>query len=68
MSMPSRGQAPRRDPGLLDALGAILADPALEPAFVALALAYRARRDIAREIGRDVDPDAIFSRAHGAAR
>ncbi len=51
----------RRDPGLLDALAAILADRALEPAFVALALSVPGEADIAREIGRDVDPDAIFT-------
>ena len=43
------------------ALGAILADARLEPAFVALALAPPSEADIAREIGRDVDPDAIFA-------
>ena len=47
--------------GSLDALGAILADAALEPAFVALALTLPGEADIAREIGRDVDPDAIFA-------
>src|SRR5262249_10943906 len=56
-----RGGATRSDPGLLDALGAILADPALEPAFIALALSMPGEADIAREIGRDVDPEAIFS-------
>ena len=54
--------------GLLDALGAILADGALEPAFVALALTLPGEADIAREIGRDVDPDAIFAARVGAAR
>ncbi len=42
------------------ALAAILADRSLEPAFVAQALALPTEGDIAREIGRDVDPDAIF--------
>src|SRR5206468_634951 len=32
----------------------------LEPAFVAQALSMPAEADIAREIGEDVDPDAIF--------
>ena len=54
-------KAVRRDPGLIDALGAVLADGALEPAFVALMLALPGEADIAREIGRDVDPDAIFA-------
>ena len=60
----SRGCAPGRsrrlDEGLLDALAAILADASLEPAFVAEALTLPSEADIAREIGRDVDPDAIF--------
>jgi len=55
------GAAPRNDPGLLEAFGATLADPALEPAFVAQTLTPPGETDIAREIGRDVDPDAIFS-------
>lgn len=55
------GGAAREDEGLLGALGAVLADGALEPAFVALALTLPGEADIAREIGRDVDPDAIFT-------
>ena len=55
------GQAPRRDPGLLAALDAIVADARLEPAFVAQALTPPGETDIAREIGRNIDPDAIFS-------
>jgi aminopeptidase N len=55
------GGAAREDAGLLDALGAVLADGALEPAFIALALTLPGEADIAREIGRDVDPDAIFA-------
>ena len=55
------------DEGLLDALAAILADKTLEPAFVAEALTPPSEADIAREIGRDVDPDAIF-RARAALR
>jgi aminopeptidase N len=56
-----RGAATREDEGLLTALAAILADPACEPAFAALTLAPPSEADIAREIGRDVDPDAIFA-------
>jgi aminopeptidase N len=51
----------RQDAGLTDALAAILADGTLEPAFVALMLTLPGETDIAREIGRDVDPDAIFA-------
>jgi len=56
-----QGDRARDDDGLLDALGAVLADDKLEPAFVALALAPPSEADIAREIGRDVDPDAVFA-------
>jgi aminopeptidase N len=55
------GTAAREDRGLIDALAAVLSDGALEPAFVALALTLPGEADIAREIGRDVDPDAIFA-------
>ena len=53
------------DEGLLDALGAILADSALEPAFIAETLSPPSEADIAREIGQDVDPDAIFGARAG---
>jgi aminopeptidase N len=57
-----RAGAPmREDPGLLDAFAAILADTGLEPAFIALALTLPSEADIAREIARDVDPDAVFA-------
>jgi aminopeptidase N len=55
------GGAARDDDGLMAALGAILADLTLEPAFVALSLAPPGDADIAREIGTDVDPDAVFA-------
>jgi aminopeptidase N len=54
------GKAPQSIDKLVAALAAILEDAALEPAFVALALTPPGEGDIAREIGRDVDPDAIF--------
>jgi aminopeptidase N len=53
------GNAPRDDEGLIAALAAVMADTALEPAFVALVLTMPTEADIARDIGRDVDPDAI---------
>jgi aminopeptidase N len=55
------GQPTRQDAGVVAALGAIVADTALEPAFVARALTLPTEADIARELGRDVDPDAIFA-------
>src|SRR5262249_22990939 len=48
--------AARQDPGLLDALGAILADGALEPAFVALALTLPGEPDIPPEIPPALPP------------
>ena len=53
------GKSPRTDDNLIAALAAILDDPKLEPAFIALALAPPGEGDVAREIGRDIDPDAI---------
>jgi len=61
------GQSPRMDEKLFTALAALLEDTALEPAFVALALTPPGEGDMAREIGRDIDPDAIF-RARKALR
>ena len=55
------GRTERDDEGLIAALAAVMADEALEPAFVALALAMPTEADIARDIGSDVDPDAIFA-------
>jgi aminopeptidase N len=60
-------QPPRVDDKLIAALAAILADARLEPAFVALALVPPGEGDIAREIGHDIDPDAIH-RARKALR
>ncbi len=48
----------------MDALGAVLADQTVEPAFVALTLVPPSEADIAREIGREVDPDAVFAARH----
>src|ERR1700730_2684330 len=49
------------DDGLMAALGTILTNDKLEPAFIALNLVPPSDADIAREIGHDVDPDAIFA-------
>jgi aminopeptidase N len=59
------GEALRNDSGLLAALEAILNDQGLEPAFIAQALVPPGETDIAREIGRDIDPDAIFQARTG---
>jgi aminopeptidase N len=55
------GATPRQDAGVLDALAAVLADGTLAEDFVALTLTLPSEADIAREIGREIDPDAIFA-------
>jgi aminopeptidase N len=55
------GGAERHDQGMLQAFAATLADATLDPAFVAMVLTLPGEADIAREIGRDIDPDAIFA-------
>jgi aminopeptidase N len=47
------------NPDLIDALAEIAEDTGLEPAFRAQALQLPSEADIARDIGTDVDPDAI---------
>ncbi|RDV02120.1 aminopeptidase N [Undibacter mobilis] len=61
------GGVPRADDHLIAALAAILDDAGLEPAFIALCLMPPGEGDIAREIGRDIDPDKI-QRARQALR
>ena len=57
-----RHGAPRRGADeLIAALAAILRDHELDPAYVAQAMALPTEGDISREIGSDVDPDAIFA-------
>jgi aminopeptidase N len=60
MSLRDGGTA-RNDPALTDALRAALGDDTLEAAFLALMLTVPGEQDIAREIGRDVDPAAVFA-------
>jgi len=74
------GRAPERNAGLIAAFGALIEDARagrIDPAFAALAMTLPSEADIAREIGEDVDPDAIYAarktlrgglgRAHGDA-
>jgi aminopeptidase N len=61
------GAPPRQDPALLETLAGLVCESGLEPEFIALMLTPPGETDIAREIGRDVDPDAIFA-AHSALR
>ena len=48
--------------------GRIAANASLEPALRALALTLPAEADIAREIGKGIDPDAIFAAREALAR
>jgi aminopeptidase N len=54
------GKPMRSDDRLMLALASVLEDANLEPAFVALALIPPGEGDVAREIGRDIDPDALY--------
>jgi len=56
-----RSEPPRQDPALIAALETVLDSRDLEPAFVAQVLALPSEADIAREIARDVDPDAVYA-------
>ncbi|MGH6727848.1 MAG: aminopeptidase N, partial [Pseudolabrys sp.] len=55
------GKPARSDGKLMAALATILDDAKLEPAFIALALVPPGEGDIAREIGHNIDPDAVFN-------
>jgi aminopeptidase N len=55
-----KGRTLRGDDRFVQALTSTLEDSSLEPAFVALALVLPSEGDIAREVGKDIDPDAIF--------
>ena len=50
---------------LIDAFAAVAADTSLDDAYRALCLTLPAEADIAREIGRDIDPDAIHAARQG---
>jgi aminopeptidase N len=62
-----KGGKSKNDDKLMLALASLVEDASLEPAFMALALVPPGEGDIAREIGRDIDPDAIH-RAREALR
>jgi aminopeptidase N len=55
------GQPVTFNDALKQSLLAIIADDTLEPAFRAQALALPSEADIARELGGDIDPDAIHT-------
>ncbi|TPI55622.1 aminopeptidase N [Mesorhizobium sp. B3-1-3] len=53
---------------LAELAGRIAGDQALEPAYRALALSLPGEADIARDIGKGIDPDAIFAAREAMAR
>ncbi|RUU64523.1 DUF3458 domain-containing protein, partial [Mesorhizobium sp. M2C.T.Ca.TU.009.01.2.1] len=53
---------------LAELAGRIAGDETLEPAYRALALALPGEADIARDIGKGIDPDAIFAAREALAR
>ncbi len=59
----SEGKRSSRGVAFAKALGTVVADPGLEPAYRAELLRLPTQADIAREIGRNVDP-GVVSRAH----
>jgi aminopeptidase N len=62
------GRAPERNGGLAAAFGALIEDVRagrIDHAFGALAMSLPTESDIAREMGEDVDPDAIHAARSG---
>jgi aminopeptidase N len=55
------GQAPQSDAVFIAALGRALDRSAADPSFAAQVITLPGEADIAREIGANVDPDAIFA-------
>ncbi|RWC63683.1 aminopeptidase N [Mesorhizobium sp.] len=55
------GKQPGFAARLSELAGSIAGDETLEPAYRALALALPGEADIARDIGRNIDPDAIYT-------
>jgi aminopeptidase N len=55
------GRTPAFDPELIALAGEIAGDEELEPAFRALMLSLPGEADVAREIGTNIDPDAIHA-------
>ncbi|CAI2935649.1 aminopeptidase N [Aminobacter niigataensis] len=62
------GKRPELSADLAALAGRIAGDGSLEHAFRALALAMPGEADIARDIGKNIDPDAIFTGREALAR
>ena len=59
------GELPPQDDAFAEALGMALDDYERDPAFTAQALTLPGEADIAREIGENIDPDAVFAARDG---
>jgi aminopeptidase N len=59
------GRAPQFDDEVLALCGLTAADDALEPALRGLAMTMPVEAEIAREIGENIDPDAVFQARKG---
>ncbi len=55
------GKRPEFSERLVELAGVVAADDSIEHAFRALALSLPGEADIAREIGKDIDPDVVFA-------
>ncbi|TKB09792.1 MAG: aminopeptidase N [Mesorhizobium sp.] len=62
------GKEPAFAQKLADLAGRIAGDETLEPAYRALALSLPGEADIARDIGKGIDPDAVFAAREALAR
>ncbi|MBX3581323.1 MAG: aminopeptidase N [Rhizobiaceae bacterium] len=62
------GKSPEFSEKLIELAGLVARDDTLEHAFRALALALPSESDIAREIGKDIDPDVIFASREALAQ
>jgi len=62
------GKEPAFAARLAGLAGRIAADETLEPAYRALSLSIPGEADIARDIGRGIDPDAVFAAREALAR
>ena len=59
------GELPPEDETFANALGVALDEGARDPAFTAQVLSLPGEADLAREIGENIDPDAIFAARDG---
>jgi aminopeptidase N len=59
------GELPPQDEAFADALGVALDEAERDPAFIAQVMTLPGEADLAREIGENIDPEAIFAARDG---